>query len=69
MTNPTDLFKRCDGAVLAAQKAALLDAVRRGLVAQETAEKEIAEIDRRLLRIAASHDSASHTSENRPEGT
>jgi CPA1 family monovalent cation:H+ antiporter len=58
-----------DGALLAAQKAALLDAVRRGLVAQETAEKEIAEIDRRLLRIAASHDFAAHTSENRPEAT
>ena len=43
-----------DGAVLNAQKAALVDAARRGLVATETAEKEIAEIDRRLLRIAAS---------------
>lgn len=44
-----------DGAVLVAQKAALLDAARRGLVATETAEKEISEIDRRLLKLAGSH--------------
>jgi CPA1 family monovalent cation:H+ antiporter len=41
-----------DGAVLVAQKAALLDAARRGLVATETAEKEIADIDRRLIRLS-----------------
>ena len=40
-----------DGAVLTAQKAALLDAARRGLVAAETAEREIGELDRRLLRM------------------
>lgn len=44
-----------DGAVLVAQKAALLDAARRGLVAIDTAEKEIAAIDRRLVRLAAHH--------------
>lgn len=44
-----------DGAILSAQKAALVDAARRGLVATETAEKQIAEIDRRLLRLSASH--------------
>ena len=40
-----------DGALLAAQKASLLDAARRGLVASETAEKEIASIDRRIVRM------------------
>lgn len=51
-----------DGALLAAQKAALLDAARRGLVATETADKEIADIDRRLLKLSAAHgEAASHT--------
>lgn len=45
-----------DGAVLTAQKAALLDAARRGLVATDTADREIAELDRRLLRMTAAHD-------------
>lgn len=40
-----------DGAVLNAQKAALDDAARRGLVASETAEREIAAIDKRLVRL------------------
>ena len=40
-----------DGAVLTAQKAALLDAARRGLVATDTADREISEIDRRLLKL------------------
>jgi CPA1 family monovalent cation:H+ antiporter len=53
-----------DGALLMAQKAALLDAARRGLVATETADKEIAEIDRRLVRI-----SALHGAESSPEAT
>jgi CPA1 family monovalent cation:H+ antiporter len=44
-----------DGAVLVAQKAALLDAARRGLVGSETAEKEIADIDRRLVRMSSIH--------------
>lgn len=44
-----------DAAVLVAQKAALLDAARRGLVATETAEREISEIDRRLVRITDAH--------------
>jgi CPA1 family monovalent cation:H+ antiporter len=39
-----------DGAVLMAQKVALADAARRGLIATETAEREISEIDRRLIR-------------------
>ena len=51
-----------DGALLAAQKAALLDAARRGLVATETADKEIADIDRRLLKLSVAHgEAASHT--------
>ncbi len=49
-----------DGAVLAAQKAALLDAARRGLVANETADKEIAEIDRRLLKMSAHAEPSAH---------
>lgn len=40
-----------DGALLSAQKAALLDAAMRGLVALETAEKEIVRIDKELLRL------------------
>ncbi len=39
-----------DGAVWAAQKVALADAARRGLVADHTAERAISEIDRRVLR-------------------
>jgi len=44
-----------DGAVLVAQKAALVDAARRGLIASHTAEREISEIDRRLVRIGDHH--------------
>lgn len=44
-----------DGAVLAAQKAALVDAARRGLIAGDTAESEISAIDRRLLGLGAHH--------------
>ena len=44
-----------DGAVLTAQKAALLDAARRGLVASDTADREIGELDRRLLRMKEHH--------------
>lgn len=40
-----------DGAVLAAQKAALSNAALRGLIATDTAEAETMEIDRRLLRL------------------
>ncbi len=49
-----------DGAVLSAQKAALLDASRRGLVATDTADREIAELDRRLLRMTAAHEQEKH---------
>jgi CPA1 family monovalent cation:H+ antiporter len=49
-----------DGTILTAQKAALLDAARRGLVASDTAEREIGLIDRRLVRLGVdvhgSHD-------------
>lgn len=44
-----------DGALLASQKAAILDASRRGLIALETAEKEIERIDRQLLHLAEAH--------------
>lgn len=40
-----------DGAVLAAQKAALLDAVRQGLISADTADRELIEIDRRLVGL------------------
>lgn len=62
-----------DGAVLVAQKAALIDAARRGLVASETAESEIASIDRRLVRLTAMHESSpppsDQSSETSPETT
>lgn len=41
-----------DGAILSAQKAALLDAARRGLVGSDTADREVARLDDRLLRLA-----------------
>jgi CPA1 family monovalent cation:H+ antiporter len=41
-----------ESAVLAAQKAALLDAARRGLIASDTADAEISALDRRLLALA-----------------
>lgn len=50
-----------DGAVLTAQKAALVDAARRGLVAADTADRQIGELDRRLLRM---NDAHGHGKEN-----
>jgi len=44
-----------DGAILSAQKAALIDAARRGLVGDDTAEREIALLDGRLMRLSAGH--------------
>lgn len=46
-----------DGVVLLAQKVALEDAARRGLIEGETAGREIAAIDRRLIKIGA-HEAA-----------
>lgn len=40
-----------DGAVLTGQKVALVDAARRGLVSTVTADREIGEIDRRLVKL------------------
>ncbi|MBX3227079.1 MAG: sodium:proton antiporter [Labilithrix sp.] len=54
-----------DGAVLAAQKAALLDAARRGLVAIETAEKEVERIDRERFRLATTHGAPAPTGEHK----
>ncbi len=51
-----------DGAVLMAQKAALVDAARRGLVASDTAFREIAHIDRRLVRIGMPSESPKESS-------
>jgi CPA1 family monovalent cation:H+ antiporter len=45
-----------DAAILTAQKAALSDAARRGLVAGDTAERAISAIDRRLLRSGVGED-------------
>lgn len=56
-----------DGAILMAQKAALLDAARRGLIAIETAEKEIADVDRRLLRLSSNHGPVPHLPESSPK--
>ncbi len=39
-----------DSAILTAQKAALIDAARRGLIAEGTAEREVSRIDEKLLR-------------------
>ncbi len=44
-----------DSAVLSAQKAALADAVRRGLIASDTADREVENIDRRLLQLGSGH--------------
>ena len=40
-------------AVLAARKAAILDAARRGLITDRTAGKHIADLDEQILRVAA----------------
>jgi monovalent cation:H+ antiporter, CPA1 family len=45
-----------DGAVLTGQKVALVDAVRRGLISSPTAQKAIAQIDRRLVKLGAHHE-------------
>jgi CPA1 family monovalent cation:H+ antiporter len=45
-----------DSAVLMAQKAAVLDAARRGLIALDTAEREIAALDARLVKLGHSND-------------
>ena len=40
-------------AVVVAQKAAILDAVRRGLITERTASEHVAELDERLLEVTA----------------
>lgn len=45
-----------DGAILAAQKAALLDAARRGLVGTDTADQEVSRLDDRLMKLTAQHE-------------
>ncbi len=52
-----------DGVVLLAQKVALEDAARRGLIEGETAVREIGAIDRRLIKIGA-HEAAPSAEEN-----
>jgi monovalent cation:H+ antiporter, CPA1 family len=53
-----------DGAVLNAQKAALVDAARRGLVATETADRQIGELDKRLLELSIVHANGGHPKES-----
>ncbi|MCL2726204.1 MAG: sodium:proton antiporter, partial [Polyangiaceae bacterium] len=45
-----------DSAILTAQKAALIDAARRGLVGDDTADREIAILDDRLIRITEANE-------------
>jgi CPA1 family monovalent cation:H+ antiporter len=45
-----------DSALLTSQKAALVDAARRGLIASATAERAISGIDRQLLRVATGEE-------------
>ncbi len=45
-----------DGAILSAQKAAVVDALRRALIGGETADRELADVDRQLLRLGRHHD-------------
>jgi CPA1 family monovalent cation:H+ antiporter len=47
-------------AVLTAQKAALLDAARRGLITERTAGEQVATIDEKLLGVSGVEDSAEH---------
>jgi CPA1 family monovalent cation:H+ antiporter len=42
-------------AVLAARKAAILDAARRGLISERTAASNVADLDEQILRAAATH--------------
>jgi CPA1 family monovalent cation:H+ antiporter len=44
-------------AVLSARKAAIVDAARRGLISEGTAERHVAELDAQILRVTAhSHE-------------
>jgi len=43
--------------VLAARKAAILDAARRGLITDRTAARHVAAIDEHILRAAMPHGS------------
>ncbi len=46
--------------VLTAQKAAILDAARRGLITERTAGEHVAALDRKLLEIGAGEGSSEH---------
>jgi CPA1 family monovalent cation:H+ antiporter len=47
-----------DVAILNAQKSALLDAARRGLIAEETAMARVNELDRSLVRLGQDEESS-----------
>ena len=47
-------------AVLIAQKAAILDAERRGLITERTAGEHVAALDEKLLEAAAGEHSTEH---------
>ncbi len=49
-----------DVAILAAQKAALLDAARRGLIADETAHARVNVIDRALVLATSPEKEGGH---------
>jgi CPA1 family monovalent cation:H+ antiporter len=48
-------------AVLSAQKSALLDAARRGLITERTAGEHVAALDKRFLEASADEHSVEHT--------
>jgi CPA1 family monovalent cation:H+ antiporter len=47
-------------ALLTAQKAAILDAARRGLISERTAGEQVATLDEKLLSVSAAADSLEH---------
>ncbi len=47
-------------AVLIAQKAAILDAARRGLITDRTASEQVAALDAKLLEVTADQHSTEH---------
>ena len=58
-----------DAALLMAQKVALVDAARRGLIASGTADRVVARIDRQLLRTDTGEERGDDDNENdNPEG-
>ena len=57
---PQSISLSPDGAILAAQKAALLEAARRGLIADETAPARVNVIDRELVLATSPEKEGGH---------